>query len=77
MGFFLTVFYLLTLLLMHVTSLLCPGCCYSSVSGSQLPTPAVFQLQRDVISKTVYPVYFPSLHTRDLNNVIPSYLLLP
>lgn len=38
--FLLTVFYLL----LHVIPLLCPGCCYSTMSGSPLAAPAVFQL---------------------------------
>lgn len=75
-SFRLTVFCLLTLLLslMDVIPLLCPGCCYSTVSGSLLAAPSVFQLQLDGINETGYPVYFYFLHTtmfRDLNNVTP------
>lgn len=74
--FLLTVFYLLTLSmsLMHVIPLLCPGCCYSTMSGSPLTAPAVFQLQVDGVNKTSYPVYFSFAHTtmfRDLNSVTP------
>jgi len=73
---FLTAFYWLTLLMssMHVIPLLCPGCCYSTVSGRLLAAPAVFQLQLDGIRKTGYPVCFSFVHTamfRDLNNVTP------